>query len=392
MRILLAVHNVYGEFTSGAARSVRTIMDWLAGDGHTCRVLSAAWFEATPGARLRPYLAQLGIAPLCRAVAGGCDVLDYALGGVPVTVVETRDHMPEAPDRAEARQYFMLFQEILRQFRPDLVLTYGSHPVLIGALHAARLRGATTVRTVRAYGYEDRAWFDHADRVLTNSEHVARHYRQRIGLASTALPSPILWSDVLGRTDKRRFLTFVNPSPHKGAALFARLADMLAQARPDIPILVVQSGAAAGLDPARHPRVVFCAPTPDPRDIYERTRLLLVPSLFHEPFGRVAVEAMINGIPALVSDRGALPQTVGGGGVVLPVPAWMEPHTSRLPDAGEVAPWFEAVARLWDDAGEYQRLASAARAEAHRLYDEASLRRRHAAFFTAPGPYPPLFG
>jgi glycosyltransferase involved in cell wall biosynthesis len=399
VRVLLAAHNVYTEFTSGAARSVRTIMEWLAGDGHACRVLSAAWFEATPGAELGPHLAQLGIAPRRRTVTGGCGLLDYTLAGVEVTAVETRDHTPDAPNREEAQQYFILYQQILRQFRPDLVLTYGAHPVLIGALHAARLHGAATIRTVRAYGYENRAWFDHTDRVLTNSEHVARHYRERIGLDSTALPSPILWSEVLGDEHSRRFLTFVNPSVHKGAALFARLAEMLGQARPDIPILIVQSGvvaarlgAVAGLDLARYPQIVVSPPIPDARELYRLTRLLLVPSLFHEPFGRVAAEAMINGIPTLVSNRGALPETVGDGGIVLPVPEWMEPASRRLPDAGELTPWFEAVTRLWDNAAEYQRVSAAARTAAHRLYGETSLRRRYATFFTEPGPYPPLFG
>ena len=161
VRVLLVSHNVYTEFTSGAARSVRTMMQWLAGDGHRCRVLSAAWFEATPNAELGPHLAQLGIAPRRRAVAGGCDVLDYPLDGVPVTVLATRHHNPNAPDRAEARQYFLLLREILHEFRPDIVLTYGSHPVLVGALHEAQASGAVTVRTVRAYGYEHRAWFEY---------------------------------------------------------------------------------------------------------------------------------------------------------------------------------------------------------------------------------------
>jgi glycosyltransferase involved in cell wall biosynthesis len=399
VRVLLAVHNVYTEFTSGAARSVRTIMQWLAGDGHVCRALSAAWFEATPGAAMGPHLAQLGITPHRRAVTGGREVLDYTLAGVAVTALGTRERAPNGPDRAEARQYFMLFQDILREFRPDLVLTYGNHPVLIGALHDARAAGATTVRTVRAYGYEHRAWFDDADRVLTNSEYVARHYRERIGLRSAALPSPILWSEVLGPENTRRFLTLVNPSLHKGAALFARLADMLGRARADIPILIVQSGVAAarldaadGPDLTRYPQIVVSPPLPDTRDLYGLTRLLLVPSVFHEPFGRVAAEAMINGIPTLVSDRGALPETVGDGGIVLPVPEWMAPGSRRIPEAKEVEPWFEAVTRLWDDPAEYQRVATAARATAHRLYDETDLRRRHAAFFTAPGPYPPLFG
>ena len=63
----------------------------------------------------------------------------------------------------------------------------------------------------------------------------------------------------------------------------------------------------------------------------------------------------------------------------------------RIPDAEEIRPWFEAVTRLWDDATEYQRIADAARKTARQLYDETALRQRHAAFFTAPPPYPELF-
>lgn len=199
--------------------------------------------------------------------------------------------------------------------------------------------------------------------------------------------------NVLGPEDARRFLTFVNPSLHKGAALFARLADTLGRARPDIPILIVQSGVRAarlgaveGLDLTQYSQIVISPPIADARVLYGLTRLLLVPSVFHEPFGRVAAEAMINGIPALVSDRGALPETVGDGGIVLPVPAWMQPDSHRVPDADELKPWLEAVVRLWDDTAAYRRATTAARAAAHRLYDETGLRRRHAAFFTAPGP------
>lgn len=47
-------------------------------------------------------------------------------------------------------------------------------------------------------------------------------------------------------------------------------------------------------------------------------RVVLMPSLWEESFGRVAAEAMANGIPVLSSDRGALPETVGAGRFVEP--------------------------------------------------------------------------
>ncbi len=61
--------------------------------------------------------------------------------------------------------------------------------------------------------------------------------------------------------------------------------------------------------------------------IYEQTKLLLVPSQWDECFGMVAVEAQINGIPPLVSNRGALPEVIGDGGLVINPPddalAWI---------------------------------------------------------------------
>jgi glycosyltransferase involved in cell wall biosynthesis len=109
--------------------------------------------------------------------------------------------------------------------------------------------------------------------------------------------------------------------------------------------------------------------------------------VWEEPFGRVAAEAMINGVPALVSDRGALPEVVAGeagagaGGLVLPLPAWMTVETTRVPDASEVEPWYAAVCALWDDGAEYVDVAARARALAEARYGEAAARARHLDYF-----------
>jgi glycosyltransferase involved in cell wall biosynthesis len=49
------------------------------------------------------------------------------------------------------------------------------------------------------------------------------------------------------------------------------------------------------------------------------SRMLVVPSLWEEPFGRVAAEALACGTPVIVSDRGGLPEVVDSEtGVVVP--------------------------------------------------------------------------
>jgi glycosyltransferase involved in cell wall biosynthesis len=411
VRVLLAIHNAYTDRESGAAHSIRILMKWLAEAGHECRVLATARFDARPP-DIEEHLAGLGVEVTRRPPAteftrsvqrpkntlAGRPTVQFVLTGVPVTMLLTRHNDGQNPDRLESEQFLYLFDRMLREFRPDRLLTYGSHPVLLESLRRARARGVTTVFTLRNHGYEDRSYYENVDHVFTTSPYLSDEYRRRIGLVSTGIASPIDWSEVLAPADSRTFLTYVNPSVHKGVGVFARLADMLGAARPDIPILVVQSASSAGtlnaipgIDFAKYPQIMAAPPLPRPADFFALTKLLVVPSLFADPFGRVAAEAMINGIPPLVSDRGGLPQTVAGAGRVLPVPGRLSGKTLEVPDAEEIRPWFEAVCELWDDPVKYAAAARAARETAERLYGEAGQRQRYLDYFASLGPGGRLF-
>jgi hypothetical protein len=173
-RILVAIHNLYADPTSGAARSVRTMTEWLAEAGFACRVLATTRPDGQGGTK---------------SAGAGTGVLN----GVPVTTLPTRHHRADQPDRQEARQYLALLHAACDRFHPDVLLTYGSHPLVREILRQARHRGITTVYTVRNYGYEDRRWFEHVDHVLVNSPFMARHYFSRIGRRRTVPLAP-LWS------------------------------------------------------------------------------------------------------------------------------------------------------------------------------------------------------
>jgi glycosyltransferase involved in cell wall biosynthesis len=176
-------------------------------------------------------------------------------------------------------------------------------------------------------------------------------------------------------TDRHpRYVTFVNPEPRKGLLVFARIAEVLARRHPEIPLLVVggsdASLNAAGIDPSAMPNLTVMPNTADPREFYAVTKLLLMPSLWNESFGLVAAEAMLNGIPVLASNRGALPETVGSAGFLFDIPRDYTPETRVMPMAAEVEPWVETIVRLWNDADFYGQSSERARAHAQQWLPE----------------------
>jgi glycosyltransferase involved in cell wall biosynthesis len=274
------------------------------------------------------------------------------------------------------------------------------------------------------------------------SEFAKTWYRERVGLQCHVLPNAIDWDRVRVEEDlirhgrieagdsrkepssrPRSYVTFVNPQPAKGLVVFARIAEQLARCRPDIPLLVVEGRARAerslarvGLDLSFTKNLYFMENTPDPRRFYAITKLLLMPSLVPESFGLTAAEALINGIPVLASNRGALPETLGQtersttdpitsttsstacrplpavscpGGFLFDIPARNTPESTDIPTPDEVEPWVQTIIRLWDDESLYRQASRRALAHAQRWHPDR-LRRLYTEFFAGvtrqPGP------
>jgi glycosyltransferase involved in cell wall biosynthesis len=409
VRFLLINNHCISDPTAGVTQSLRTIMEWLADAGHACRILTTARFESRVTFTIDEHLLSQGVdisslepgetadrARLKRRRSADRPVAQYTVRGVPVSLLLTRHNDELRPDAREGRQYLALLDRMLDEFAPSHLIACNGHPMILEGMARAHERRITTAFAVRGYGYYDPRYFEHVDHVFTCSQFLTDHYRDRLGLMSTPLEPPLDWSTVVAAAESRAFVTFVNPSRHKGLLLFARLADMLGSRRPDIPILVVQSGhsggslnAIPGIDFSKYPQIMAAPPVPAPADYFALTRILVVPSVWDEPFGRVAAEAMINAIPPLVSNRGSLPHVVGGdfgeggGGRVLPIPDWMTDTTTELPSEIEIEPWYEAVCALWDDPALYGSMAARARAIADQRYSEAFSRMKHVDYFTS---------
>ncbi len=88
----------------------------------------------------------------------------------------------------------------------------------------------------------------------------------------------------------------------------------------------------------------------DARDFYGTIDVLVVPSLWEEPLGMVAVEGLANNLPVIASNRGGLRETVVDG------------TNGILCDPEQPDSLGDALAALWRDAALYNRLAGGARA------------------------------
>ncbi|MFT2007750.1 glycosyltransferase family 4 protein [Pontibacter sp. 13R65] len=51
--------------------------------------------------------------------------------------------------------------------------------------------------------------------------------------------------------------------------------------------------------------------------LYSKATLFVCPSLWEEPFGMVIAEAMAKGLPVMGSDRGGIPEVMGGAGILI---------------------------------------------------------------------------
>ncbi len=185
---------------------------------------------------------------------------------------------------------------------------------------------------------------------MANSRFTAALIQESLGLPCEIIP-PLMrpWPAAAGA--RQKMVTMINPRGMKGGDIALDIAEKCA----DIPFLFVEAWSGKDAEVRRLKQraaglknVTWLAVQKDMRTIYGMTRLLLVPSQCKETWGRVVTEAHFFGIPSVASRIGALPDTVGPGGVLVE------------PDASATV-WVDAVRSLWDRPDAYAGCSEAAR-------------------------------
>ena len=359
--------NVYCllDTSSGASMAVREMLLQLVREGFEVHVLGASVFDHERGtAGLRGQWPNVQ-AHRGRVVTLGDGPLEHRL-------LVTASTARSAMTCAEERSWFFMYREALDHLRPDVVFYYGGQPLDFLIAAEARARRIPVAFYLANGTYTQSRWCRDVDLILTNSQTNADLYQRRLGVAAVALGAFIDPVRVVAPQREPRRILFVNPSLQKGVVVVIRLALLLERRRPDIVFEVVESrgnwgamlralSAAMGQPRESLANVIVTAHTPDLRPVYGRARLLLAPSLWWESMGRVLVEALLNGIPALVTARGGLPEMLGDGGLVLHLDAqcYAAGYT-RLPSDAALEPVLRWLEMIYDDEASYATLCKCA--------------------------------
>ncbi|MCT8972063.1 glycosyltransferase family 4 protein [Microbaculum marinisediminis] len=274
-------------------------------------------------------------------------------------------------DKAFGPFSFAPVRAAIERANPDVILVHQYPPA------AARIQaGLPRIPVVlQRHNMQPRRWVGHRlwrDRFYRNlagvifvSEAARASYT---GRASSA----VVYNGIDTRTfvpagEKEPIVLFAGRAvPEKGVEPFAEAATMALQDRPGWrAVLALGGGKAAEATVARvrhhlgplgaRAEILADLPHPDVMDLFARAAIAVVPSVWAEPFGRTALEAMTSGAAVITSGRGGLSEVVG--------------DTAIVTGSVEPADFAAAIARLIDDDAERQRLQAAGRDRAVHFFD-----------------------
>jgi len=183
--------------------------------------------------------------------------------------------------------------------------------------------------------------------ILSVSNSVKKYVKKKWNRNSIIIKPPIELNNKILISDKKsskEFITLFNPLVRKGGLIFKQIAKSF----PDKKFAVIhgwsslkssvkninfsnklikricesQGTVFTGKKPKYVnyddcPNISILSPTNNVWRIYAKTKILLIPSQWEEAFGRVAIEAMANGIPTLGSNVGGLNEAIGSGGIII---------------------------------------------------------------------------
>ncbi|HEV8040734.1 MAG TPA: glycosyltransferase family 4 protein [Bryobacteraceae bacterium] len=345
MRILLTSNASYAPARGGSTRSNLVWLRHLADHGHACRVVCTSLRE---------------------------DAQDTT-GAIQIHSVK------------KLVQRRSVLESHIRDFYPDFVLVSSedlSHLLLGEATRVGPDRIVYLAHTPQFFPFGAESWnrdaratemIRSARAVVAIGHSTAAYIEQATRVNPAVIHPPIYGQPPFARLGcfDRGAVLMINPCQVKGIGIFVELARRF----PDYPFAALAGWGTTTADrkALEVPGNVRLIESVDNiEEALAQARVLLMPSLWYEGFGLIAMEAMLRGIPVISSDSGGLVEARQGTGFVIPVRRiqrylfeFDETHMPRpvIPEQ-DLEPWTEALNSLLGDrnlyAAESERCRTAA--------------------------------
>jgi surfactin synthase thioesterase subunit/glycosyltransferase involved in cell wall biosynthesis len=314
-------------------------------------------------------------------------VVSAAIGNQDTTVQQDRIEIHSVFDFARRTA---VLGEHIAALKPDWVLVSSedlTHVLLREADQVAAGRLVYLAHTPQFFPFGPESWnpdakateiVRRASAVVAIGHHMAGYIRQHIGVSAHVIHPPIYGAPPWPSFEQfdSGWALMINPCRVKGIGIFTALAARF----PDVLFAALIGWGTTSADKealAALPNVRLLSSVPNIDEVLSRTRVLLMPSLWYEGFGLIAMEAMLRGLPVIASDSGGLKEAKQGTRFIVPVrpierylPEFDETHMPKpVEPEQEIEPWADALRKLLSDRVAYE--------------DEAALSRRHAVEFVS---------
>lgn len=348
--------------SSGAAKHCKALLEQLAKRGVEILAIGGFVFDSIAGAKSTFPKLEAEV----QQDAAKKPPIAFGQNGINYLYIPTSTTSLSLLPHDEEWRIYTAFCRQLNIFRPDVCMGYGM--ALFGtAVHAeCKRRGIPHAYPICNGNHPYYNFWD-SDLLFTDSAANAQLYAQRDHLNLATTGAFIDKDAYIADSGSHEYITMINPEPRKGGSIFAKLA-LLAKNDPELKnekFLVVNSRGnfgstvsilhdgddkeAKNYKPEMFDNVSMAQNTTNMKAIYALTKVLLAPSVpkaWHEGWGRVASEAVLNRIPALVAKNGGLEEAMAGAGIALDVPSTLHDDPARMPSDEEIAPWLEALKQL----------------------------------------------
>lgn len=343
--------SLHDDFSS-AAINCRNILEGLA---------SAGWeVSACSSFILEDDATEDEFASLKDSIGSAANqVLELDAKQVHYVYVRSRFHQENLMSLSEMQIFYDTFCEVMDNWRPDFVLGFGTCTVFQACMAEAKRRGIWTLYMLlngNHQGYN----FPNIDLILTNSQANAQLYFQQDRTNTIPIGEAFDIQQYLITQRTPKYITFFNPALEMGLNFFAAIVLAFQKLQPQQRFLVLSyqgnfaqnlhllqnlDGSNAHLDATQFTNVDLAGRNSKLKAVYEVTKVVLMPTLWWESWGRFATEATLNEIPVVASNSGGLVESTGGSGIHVPIPQTYIQNYLKVPTTTEVQPWIDALKR-----------------------------------------------